>query len=116
MATQLGKDPRVFPGSGGDERLQGPHRPTVESLGDVLGVASVAATQQSLNEPTGMGLIPGVPEQRRVAVEEAIQLGLQRFQLLLVHEPDLTGVTRLTKEFVFYPNHTPRRRATTSAL
>jgi hypothetical protein len=62
------------------ERTGPPHR-----LGDVLGIASLTAAEQPLDEATGVHLVLAPAEEGGEVVEEVIELGLQRQQLLLVH-------------------------------
>jgi hypothetical protein len=71
------------------KRLQGTHGPAVEGLGDVFGIAAFTLVQQPLDEAACMGLILVAAKQGRVPVQETIQLGLERPQLLPVHERSL---------------------------
>jgi hypothetical protein len=83
------EDFAIWPETGGDESLERTHGSTDHGLCNVLGVASVAATKQPLNEATRVGLIPVGPKERSEAVKEAIEFGLQCQELLLVHEQSL---------------------------
>jgi hypothetical protein len=66
--------------------LKRPHGPAEHGLCNVLGIASVAAPMQTLNEAVCASLIPVGPKQWSKAVEEAVQFGLQCHLMLLIHE------------------------------
>jgi hypothetical protein len=85
VAAHLLEDRPVRPGSGGDGGLEGADRPAVEGLGDVLGVAPLAAVEQALDEASGVRPVLLAAEEGGEAVEEAIELGLEGQSLRLVH-------------------------------
>jgi hypothetical protein len=63
-----------------------------------------------------MGLILLGPEQRGEAVEEAIQLGLEGQQLLLVHERPPGGADGGRSGLLLYQSRLSRRRSSRPAL
>jgi hypothetical protein len=81
----------VRPGPGGDEGLEAAHGASAHGLGDVLGVASLAAVEQALDEASGVRLVLVAAEEGGEAVEEAIELGLEGQQLRLVHGRSQSG-------------------------
>jgi hypothetical protein len=74
-------DLAIRPGAGADEGLQGADGAAAHRLGDVLGIAALAAVEQPLDEAAGMGLILVAAE----VVEEAIEFRLEGPEFLLVH-------------------------------
>ena len=85
-AAHLVEDLGVGPGAGGEEGLEGADGPAAHGLGDVLGVAPLAAVEQPLDEAAGVGLVLVAAEEGGEAVEEAIELRLEGQQLRLVHD------------------------------
>jgi hypothetical protein len=62
-----------------------PTGPPLICLGDVLGIASLAAVEQPLDEASRVRLILIAAEEGGEAAEEAIEFGSQGQELLLVH-------------------------------
>ena len=85
-ATHRLEDRVIGPDPGADEGLQGANGTALQRLGDVLGIAPLAAVEQPLDEAACVRLILIAAKKRREAVEEAIEFGFQGQELLLVHE------------------------------
>ena len=61
------------------------HGAAAHRLGDVLGVAPLAAVEQALEEAAHVSLILLSAEEGSELIKEAVEFGLEGQELLLVH-------------------------------